>query len=267
MINNSDGTVTGDLESRLKDLFGDSGESPSSEGNSGGSGKAPIRELEEISAVAEDVDKKDNTTPEEPNDFHKSTDDKNNPDDSELRYLKSIVLSIDWEINDETMQGLIDETDRLKDVYEDDRTGVLLFQLLGSVGKYIKNNKAGAHPDSIKLLSSIYSGLETVMLSKGMIEAARKNELLAQLKKFKQLKEQIGPAKNGTIKKKKASSNIAQQEKIRPGGKTLQEVERSDVSHVLPHEAFAFALEEIKEVIKAEFRALRAELKLWKEGK
>jgi hypothetical protein len=35
---------------------------------------------------------------------------------------------------------------------------------------------------------------------------------------------------------------------------------------MLPHEAFAFALEEIKEVIKVEFKALRAELKLWRDG-
>ena len=34
-----------------------------------------------------------------------------------------------------------------------------------------------------------------------------------------------------------------------------------------PHEAFAYALEEIKDVIRAEFRAVRAEIKLWRESK
>jgi hypothetical protein len=34
-----------------------------------------------------------------------------------------------------------------------------------------------------------------------------------------------------------------------------------------PHEAFAYALEEIKDVIRAEFRALRAEIRLWRESK
>ena len=33
-----------------------------------------------------------------------------------------------------------------------------------------------------------------------------------------------------------------------------------------PHEAFGYALEEIKQVIRSEFQALRAELKLWREG-
>jgi len=38
-------------------------------------------------------------------------------------------------------------------------------------------------------------------------------------------------------------------------------------SEMPPHEAFAYALEEIKDVIRAEFRALRAEIKLWRESK
>jgi len=262
----NDGSVTGEVESRLHDLFGDGDESPAFVGDSGESGKASVRELEEVSVIADDSDEKENLTPEESDVFPKSIEDTGDLDDSALRQLKSVVLSIDWEINDETMKGLIEETDRLKDVYEDDRTLVLLFQLLGSVGKYIKSNKAGAHPDSITLLNSIYYSLENVMLSKGMTEAARKNELFAQVKKFKQLKEQIAITKEGMAKKRGVASNIGKQEKIRPDGETMQEVMRPDMSRMLPHEAFAFALEEIKEVIKAEFKVLRAELKLWREG-
>ena len=38
------------------------------------------------------------------------------------------------------------------------------------------------------------------------------------------------------------------------------------MNRMAPHEAFAYALEEIKQMIKAEFKSLRAELKLWREG-
>jgi len=41
----------------------------------------------------------------------------------------------------------------------------------------------------------------------------------------------------------------------------------SEIEGIAPHEAFAFAIDEIKQVIKAEFAALRAELKLWRQGK
>ena len=153
-----------------------------------------------------------------------------------------------------------------------------MFQLLGSVGKYIKSNKAGAHPDSINLLNSIYASLEKVMPSGGMTEAGRKRELLEQVTKFKQLKEQIGATKGAASRKSGPSSQsmAATLKREQPQGAGLQEERRqgeekarqgvgSDMSHMTPHEAFAFALEEIKEVIKAEFKALRAELKLWRD--
>jgi hypothetical protein len=280
LVNNNDGAVTDEVESRLKDLFGDGDESPSFMGKSGESDKAPVRELEEIYAVADDMDGKDNLTSGESDDASGFFEDKDDLDDSELRHLKAIVLSIDWEINDETMKELIDEADKLKDGYKNDRTLVLLFQLLGSVGKYIKTNKALAHPDSIKLLNSIYSSFERIVLSKGMTEASRKKELFAQVTKFKQLKEQIGLTREGIAKKKGISSRSIPaalsaarskdrvfKEESRPGGEIVEEVVRSDMNRMLPHEAFAFALEEIKEVIKVEFKALRAELKLWRNGK
>jgi hypothetical protein len=269
LVDNNGETVSDEVEGRLKDLFGNGEESPSFEGNSGESGKAPVRELEELTAVAYGIDEKDNLTPKGSGDSSESIEDGDDLDDSVLRHLKAIVLSIDWEINDETMKGLIDEADRLKDAYEDDRTFVLLFQLLGSVGKYIKNNKAGAHPDSINLLNSIYASLEKVVLSKSITEAARRKELFSQLKKFKQLKDKIGLTKEGTAKKREVgvpSKGSDLQEESRQGVEPVQEVVRSDMSRMLPHEAFAFALEEIKEVIKVEFKALRAELKLWRDG-
>lgn len=43
-------------------------------------------------------------------------------------------------------------------------------------------------------------------------------------------------------------------------------VEKVDLSALPLHEAFAYAMEGMQDVIKAEFKALRAELKLWREG-
>jgi hypothetical protein len=45
------------------------------------------------------------------------------------------------------------------------------------------------------------------------------------------------------------------------------EGQAEDLRAMPAHEAFAYALEEIKQMIRAEFRALRAELKLWREQK
>jgi hypothetical protein len=280
LVNNNDVTVTDEVESRLQYLFGDSDEFPDSVENAAGSVKSPVKELEGVSVVVRDSDEKGQLTAAEPADSPEPVEDADFLDDSAtLEYLKSVVLSIDWEIDDASMERLVEETERLKETYEYDRTLVILFQLLGSVGKYIKTNKAAAHRDSISLLNSIYSTLEKIILSKGMTEAERKKELFAQVNKFKQLKEQIRLTKKGAAEKKEVLSpgipapltadrvkDADLQKERRLGEEAIEEKVQSAVSHMLPHEAFAFALEEIKEVIKAEFKALRAELKLWRDS-
>ena len=250
MVSNNNGNVTDEVESRLKDLFGDSDESPAFGGNSGESGKSTVREPEEVS---------------------EGEGDSGAHEDYPLRKLEAVVLSVDWEISDEIMNDLIEEVDGLKNTYKDDKNILLFLQLLGSVGKHIKTNKAEAHPDSITLLNSTFYSLEKVMLSKEMTEAKKKKALLVQVKKFKQLKEAIGRTKTpspGIFRPStgEGMKDTGLQDETGPGGETMQEKVRSDMGRTLPHEAFAFALEEIKEVIKAEFKALRAELKLWREG-
>ncbi|MDY6988724.1 MAG: hypothetical protein SWQ30_11790 [Thermodesulfobacteriota bacterium] len=191
------------------------------------------------------------------------------PEDFALRDLKATILSIDWEITDEAMTSLIEESGRLTEEYKDDKSILMFLRLLDSAGKYIKTNKANAHPDAIKLLNSVYNSLEKVLLSEGITEGEKKEILLGQVEEFKRLKEQIALKKADRARKK--------QEKLPEGAAAPVEERRKeaavpaqgggpDVSRMAAHEAFAFALEEIKAVIHGEFRALRAELKLWREG-
>ena len=236
MDNKSDGVVVDEVEERLEDLF-----------------------------------REDNGSME-------FLDDNGTIEDTSLRGLKAIILSIDWEITDEMMTRLIEQIDRLKKMYKDDKVLVLFLQLLDSVGRYIKANKASSHPDATKTLNSVYNRLEKVVLSKDMIESERKKILLAEINRFKRLKEDIALRKARLIKEEKAKAQketsaiveekeryAAIQEPGRPSDETSEESLSSDMSQIPPHEAFTYALEEIKHVIKAEFRALKAELKLWRE--
>ena len=112
-------------------------------------------------------------------------------EDTPLKELKSIVLSIDWEITDEIMTKFLDQVDGLKDAYKDDKIVLMFLQLLGSVGKYIKAKKASADPEIVKLLNSAYAGLEKVLLTEGITEAERKKLLLVEVNAFKKLKERL----------------------------------------------------------------------------
>jgi hypothetical protein len=252
---------------------------------------------------------------------------------SPLWDLKAIILSIDWEITDEIMTRLTEQIARSKNAYKDNRTIFLFLQLIDSVGKYIKANKADTHPDAVKLLNSIYTSLEKVALTKGMPSAEKEKTLLFEVKRFKRLKEQIALRKGEQIQREEAppapSKEAVQKEEMAysmptpesisvevdlersksPGEEAVTEIglegsdkflpqddleprilrEESDMMlavndqnglladgkdqmtepesiGIAPHEAFTYALEEIKRVIKAEFEALRAELKLWRKG-
>jgi hypothetical protein len=210
--------------------------------------------------------------------------------DYPLRNLKAISLSIDWEIDDEIMTRLNDEVEELKEKYKDDNVIVLFLRLLGSVGKYIKVNKASSHPDAIKLLNTVFINLEKVAMSEGMSETDREKILLGEVKRFKKLKEDIAIRKTVGAKEKEIEVSeevepmiieepqevgAAMQEELMPPEIEAEEIgplpggitpEISDIAQMQPHEAFAYALDEIRQVIKAEFKALRAEIKLWREG-
>jgi hypothetical protein len=156
---------------------------------------------------------------------------------------------------------------------------MLLLQILGALGKYVKTNKGNAHPNAVKVLNSVYTSLEKVLLQKDITDAEKEKVLLIEVQRFKELKEQVSARETAEDGKKEAKKplelkpEIKRQEKnvdvpevTKPHEKVMEKVPLSDMSHMPPHEAFAYALEEIKHVLKAEFKALRAELKLWREG-
>ena len=186
--------------------------------------------------------------------------------DSPLRNLKGIVLSIDWEITDAIMESFLEEVDRLQAVYENEKIPVMFLQLLGSVGKYIRNQKARAHPDAIRVLNSVYNSFEKVLLDEEMPAGEKRKWLYAEVNRFKKLKEDIarGRAKAAPEAVPEAPPEATVDQV--PSGAGAVPSHPVDLSGMPPHEAFAYALEEIKQVIKAEFQALRAELRLWREG-
>ncbi|OEU44627.1 MAG: hypothetical protein BBJ60_11735 [Desulfobacterales bacterium S7086C20] len=300
MIGDKEDPVMAEVDKRLEKLFGESDESP-------GSGKGE-RSIEV----------------------------------SPLWDLKAIILSIDWEITDEIMTRLTEQIGRAKNAYNEDKTILLFLQLLDSVGKYIKTNKADTHPDAIKLLNSVYTSLEKVALSKGISSAEKEKTLLFEIKRFKKLKEHIALRKAETSKREETPPLVSEREVVREetpppalerevvreevtemipevrveaegieapfrdeaaafadtleetpshddlepdflgqeqeielaaqeGDRLLGDVKdkapASEMSGMAPHEAFSYALMEIKRTIKTEFEALRAELKLWRREK
>ena len=170
-------------------------------------------------------------------------EDSHESEDYPLTELKTIVLSIDWEITDEVMTNFVEQIALLKDRLKDDKIILVFLQLLGSLGEYIKINKGKSHPGAFKILTSLFNELDKVVQSEDLTESDKKKILSGEITKYKTLKEQL-------IKTKPKKEE--KEPEIIPDSKTAQPVDVKDL---------ATAISEIKQLIKNEFKALKAELK------
>jgi hypothetical protein len=175
-------------------------------------------------------------------------EDSHESDESPLRELKTIVLSIDWEITDEVMTHFVEQISVLKDTLKDDKVVLVFLQLLGSIGDYIRINKGKSHPGAFKILTSLFNELDKVVRSKELTEADKKQILSVELTKYKTLKGQLVKAK---------PQKKAEEPAISPDHDPKAPADLNDL---------AMAISEIKRLLKAEFKALRAELKSLRKG-
>ena len=212
------------------------------------------------------------------------TDD--SPQDYPLSELKNLVLSIDWEITDEVLQKFLGLVKDLKSTYKDDKINLTFLQILGSLGEYIKTNRGKAHPKTFKILNSVFSQFDEVVLNEDMQEIEKKKILRAEMNKYKVLREQIAQDKAAKRKKKPTpaeADRVAQAPKAATPAKAAEtataakkEAAAAPVVNKAAGEPaqtgaaedgavagqIASAVEEIKRFIQDELKALREELNL-----
>jgi len=120
-------------------------------------------------------------------------------DESPISRLKSLILSIDWEITDEVLQQFNEELIDLKAIWAGEKINLVYVQALEKISKYIYQFKADSHPNSIKLLLTLYYNLEKIVSSDDLTEQDKKKLLLDDVKKFEKLKRHISLQKEDTV--------------------------------------------------------------------
>lgn len=110
---------------------------------------------------------------------------------SPLTRLKSIILSLDWEINDEILQELADELANLQAMWQGDKVAEVYLQGLAKIGNYIRTKGAYAHPNSIKLLLTFFYNFEKIISSPTITGDQITQLLKGDVRKFKILQYQI----------------------------------------------------------------------------
>lgn len=226
---------------------------------------------------------------------------------SPLMKLKTIVLALEWEMDDNILEQLDNEIKNLQHKYHDDFIILAFLKILFFLGRYIRVLHTNADINSTSLLFSTYNNLEKVTLADMNllqkqsillenidkykewidrvnlksciigIEEKQNKELESQLeikdnhipeppdvsKKTEDIGKHLSESENLTsVEAVKESNNQEKNEEIEirtPGSP-------AGVQNMLPHEAFAYALEEIKRTISVEMAAIRAEIKMWRNG-
>ena len=138
----------------------------------------------------------------------------------------------------------------------------MFLQLLGSLGEYVKTNRGNAHPQTFKILNSVFSCLEDVVLSKDMSELEKKKILRTEMNKYKQLRKQVSKKKATAVGKKQARA--LPKDEINISEPIPQKVDKPADAVPAPtksYESLAEAIEELKQFIHSELRTLRQELK------
>jgi hypothetical protein len=182
-----------------------------------------------------------------------------------LEELNSLVMSIEWEITDDLMGRFVAQVEALKQRYKDDRILVMFLQLLGSLGLYVKSNKGNAHPTAFSLLNTVYTSFASAA-APGKISSSEKKKLLyVELNKYKELKEQIGlardPSKEHPLEKAPTRGDAASVRNNTNDHRMMTpccSMKKPPIKQpVVTMPQFEAAIDSIRQLIREEFQKLR----------
>jgi hypothetical protein len=266
-----------EIAKRLDDLFG--------EGDTSAGDENPIEAKDAVAEEKKAPEKQAVVEEEEIFDLTdvaaEETDREGVSDDYPLAELRNLVLSIDWEITEEVLDSFLSQIDSLKATYRNQKIILTFLQLLGSLGVYIKTNRGNAHPKTFKILNSVFSRLEEVVLSANMTQSKKKKLLRAEMDKYKQLRNQVSKKKATEVIRKEVISAPKeiesliqaplQKEAVQSGRKISERAAKksraTDQGAPQSIANLAEAVEELKNFIHSELNALKQELRILQKSK
>ena len=175
-----------------------------------------------------------------------------------LAELKSLVMSIDWEITEEVLSDFLIQIDNLGILYKNDQIIMNFFKMLKALGKYIKTRQSDAHPNAFKLLESVFSGLEKIVKAQDMPDLDRQKLLTAELVKYKELQELISDSKRIKDKEAQKTVSIIQNQKQLNNNWNMNSVKDFDQEMVvISSKQLNDAIDEIKKYVGSEINSLK----------
>jgi hypothetical protein len=222
---------------------------------------------------------------------------------SPLKDIKSIILSLEWEIDNGILDQFDAEINKLQALYEENYTILGFLLILRFLGRYIRVRGTDSNRGSITLLLSVYDNLEDVVLSEDMTDENKRAILLEDIKNYREWVDQVdfgvfGVSKDKSFEKQDIPVTREKKEplpkwiqegeggrvipepislsKVKDGGAAVKEDQEINynvpnvlaaIKYMTPHEAIAYVLEDFKKAISAEINALRSEIKRYNQPK
>ena len=87
---------------------------------------------------------------------------------AEFEELKAVILSVDWEITNLTLESFDKVICDLKEKVKSNKVHFTFLRIMHSIGGYIARNGANADNDSIVLLQSVFQNYEQLFENPGM---------------------------------------------------------------------------------------------------
>ncbi|MCP3899680.1 MAG: hypothetical protein GY707_08220, partial [Desulfobacteraceae bacterium] len=111
--------------------------------------------------------------------------------ENDMNNLKAVILAIDWEISKTTLQNFEKVVTDLLPKLKTYKIHYTFLKIIHSTGKYIGNQKANAHEDSISFLRSVLENFEYIVKFPDMTFQDKKQVLEADIKRFEKFKRKI----------------------------------------------------------------------------
>jgi pilus assembly protein FimV len=175
-----------------------------------------------------------------------------------LEKLKSLVLSIDWEITEEVLSDFLIQIDNLGILYKNDQIIRKFLKMLKVLGKYTRVHHSDAHPNAFKLLNSVFGGFEKIVTTQDMTDLDKQKLLNTELAKYKKLQRLISESREIKETEEQKEVSIIQNSKLLNDNWNINSAKNLEQKMILiSGKKLNEAINEIKNYFHSEIKELK----------
>jgi len=115
---------------------------------------------------------------------------------SAIEELKAVILALEWEITEQTLEKFHDQVNRLEQLCKAEPAGVVELRILRGLGNHVDRAKADVHPETLNQIFAVFQNLER--FTREEMSQAEKNAVAAvDLKSYQNLRVKLGAGRGG----------------------------------------------------------------------